>query len=271
MTGTFSRDSDYLVFTVKGTPYGVISHDIVSVIDMPEFTPVPNSPPEMRGVIPFREGNLPLFDLRVLLGSKARTEEIRELVTTMEMRKQDHVNWLNKLKDEVFHDRSLSVQTNPHLCAFGKWYDTFSSDNSYLNTYMARFDAPHKEIHGIAIQAKKLIDEGKKQDAVALINKTENGLLASLLELFNGIGDLVQRYMREYVVVFVSDGTRFAMAVDDIRFFSHLDQIEYPLQSNVTAGADGVVQAIGRYRTENSDALTDVLLIEVARILEHFA
>ncbi|MBF0349049.1 MAG: CZB domain-containing protein [Magnetococcales bacterium] len=270
MAQKFSLDSDYLVFTAHGTPYGVISHDIVSVIDMMEWTPVPNSPPEMRGVIPFREGNLPLFDLRVFLGSKARILEIKELVETMELRKQDHINWLNKLKDEVYNDKPISVQTNPHLCAFGKWYDTFTSDNSNLNSYMARFDTPHQAIHGIAIEAKKLIQEGKKEEAVKLVQSTERGLLASLLELFNGIGTLVDRYMQEYVVVFTSGVTQFAMVVDDIRFFSRLDHIEYPLQSNITGGDNDIVQAIGRYRRENSDALEDVLLMDISRFLDHF-
>jgi len=267
----FSLDSDYLVFTVNGTPYGVISHDIVSVVDMLEFTPIPDSPPEMRGVIPFRDGSLPLFDLRVFLGGKARTLEINELVATMEARKQDHINWLNKLKDEVYNDKPISVQTNPHLCAFGKWYDGFSSDNSNLNNYMARFDSPHKAVHGVAVEANELIQAGKKDAAVQLVQNTEQGLLASLLELFNGIGGLVNRYMLEYVVVFVSGERQFAMAVDDIRFFSRLEHIEHPLQSNITGGGNDVVQAIGRYRKDNSDELYDVLLLDISRFLDHFS
>lgn len=270
MENKFSLDSDYLVFTINGTPYGVTSQDIVSVVDMLECTHIPDSPLEMRGVIPFREGNLPLFDLRVFLGFKGRNLEINELVETMGMRKQDHINWVNKLKDEVFNDKPISVQTNPHLCAFGKWYDQYRSDNSNLNNYMARFDAPHKAIHAIGIQASSLVQAGNKDEAIKLLHATEKGLLVSLIELFNGIGDLVQRYLLEYVVVFSSGETQFAMAVDDIRFFSRLDHIEYPLQSNITGGSTDVVQAIGRYRMENSDELTDVLLMDVSRFLNHF-
>ncbi|MBF0139313.1 MAG: CZB domain-containing protein [Magnetococcales bacterium] len=270
MEAKFSLDADYLVFTVAGTPYGVISHDIVSVIDMLEFTAVPDSTPELRGVIPFREGNLPLFDLRVFLGSKARTQEIKELVETMGMRKQDHINWVNKLKDEVNNNKPITVQTNPHLCAFGKWYDTFKSDNSNLNNYMARFDAPHKAIHKVGVDAADLLREGKKDEAVQLIRTAEAGVLKSLLELFDGIGELVNRYMLEYVVVFSSEGIQFGMAVDDIRFFSRLDHIEHPLQSNITSGGADVVQAIGRYRKDNSDELNDVLLLDISRFLEHF-
>lgn len=271
MANKFSLSSDYLVFTINGTPYGVTSQDIVSVVDMVECTHVPDSPPEMRGVIPFRDGNLPLFDLRVFLGFKSRHLEINELVETMGMRKQDHINWVNKLKDEVFNDKPITVQTNPHLCAFGKWYDQFQSDNSNLNSYMARFDAPHKAIHGIGIQATNLVQAGNKDEAVKLLQATENGLLVSLIDLFNGIGGLVKRYLLEYIVVFSSGETQFAMAVDDIRFFSRLDHIEYPLQSNITGGGADVVQAIGRYRMENSQELTDVLLMDISRFLDHFS
>lgn len=270
MDTKFSLDADYLVFMVDGTPYGVISHDIVAVIDMLEFTPIPESPPELRGVVPFRDGNLPLFDLRVFLGSKARTLEVEELVSTMEMRKQDHIKWLDKLKDEVFNDKPVTVQTDPHMCAFGKWYDTFKSDNGNLNNYMARFDSPHKEIHGVAIEASRLVKAGKKEDAIKLVQATEKGLLVALMELFDGIGNLVKRYMLEYVVVFNSGETQFAMAVDDIKFFSRLDHIEHPLQSNITNGGVDVVQAIGRFHEDNSEALHDVLLMDVTRFLGHF-
>ena len=265
MEKRFPQDIEYLVFTVNQGRYGVPHFDVVSVMDIPSFTAVPHLPEDVRGVIAFRNGNIPLFDLRVCFGTKARLSETDDLVKTMELRKQDHINWLNKLKDEVLHDKPISVQTDPHKCAFGKWYDTFQSDNLNLNAYMRRFDEPHKAIHRVAVDAEKLISSSQVQSAHDLINRTEEGLLVRLLELFDGIADQVRKYLLEYAIILEIGEDMFAIAVDDINFFSRLSHIEHPLPSGVDVGSE-LVQALGRYHEEGNTQEKDVLLLDMSRI-----
>lgn len=266
METSFPEDSEYLVFTVNQGQYGVPHVDVVSVMDIPPHTAVPHMPSEVRGVIPFRGGSIPLFDLRVCFGTIARTEETDTLIQTMEQRKQDHINWLKKLKEEVFADQPITVQTDPHKCAFGKWYDTFHSDNINLSAYMKRFDDPHKQIHQVAVEAEILIRNGQKSQARDLVNLTEQGVLARLLELFDGIAGQVRKYLLEYSVIFQVDENLFAVAVDDINFFSKLTHIEYPLPSGVLTDGSDLVQALGRYREEGHEEEKDVLLLDIGRV-----
>ena len=267
MTTRFPLDVEYLVFTVNQSRYGVPCFDVVSVMDMPACTLVPHLPPDVRGVIAFRGGNIPLLDLRVCFGARAHSVETAELVATMAQRKQDHINWLAKLKDEVHNDQPITVQTNPHKCAFGKWYDQFHSDNTNLTAYMRRFDAPHQEIHQVAIAADELsrTEQGGLK-ARELLQRTETGVLARLIELFNGLAEQVHKYFLEYAIILQVGGELFAVAVDDINFFSRLTHIEHPLPSGSSAGEAGLVQALGRYREEGNAADKDVLLLDMTRI-----
>ncbi|MEO5341136.1 MAG: chemotaxis protein CheW [Magnetococcus sp. MYC-9] len=266
MPTRFPQDAEYLVFTVNQSRYGVLYSDVVSVSDMPECTLVPNLPTDVRGVISFRGSSVPLFDLRVCFGAPARRSETEELVTTMGLRKQDHINWLNKLKDEVFGDKPITVQTDPHKCAFGKWYDQFQSDNPNLNAYMRRFDTPHKAIHQVAVDAAALIRDGQAQQARDLVQRTETGVLLRLLDLFNGIAGQVRKYLLEYAILLQVEGELFAMAVDDINFFSRLKRIEHPLPSGMATHDSDLVQALGRYQEEGRHEEKDVLLLDMSLI-----
>ncbi|MBF0309015.1 MAG: CZB domain-containing protein [Magnetococcales bacterium] len=266
----FPSDSPYLVVTVDGGQYGISHEEVVSVSDLPAHTFLPQYPPEVRGVIPFRDGCLPLLDLRLCFGTRSRLLETEELITTMAQRRQDHVNWLNKLKGEVESGAAITVQTDPTKCAFGKWYyGQFRTDNKYLSAYMARFDQPHRRIHQVAVEAMNLLDKGQDLQAKQLVQEAEKGILAGLLTLFDGIGELVRKYLLEYSVVMQHRGQLFAVAVDDINFFSVLEEIKYPLPSQM--GRSELVGALGRYRSPTDESMRDVLLVDVARLLNQNA
>ncbi|MBF0588325.1 MAG: chemotaxis protein CheW [Magnetococcales bacterium] len=266
----FPANAEYLVFSIEGRQYAVPGSNVVSVINMPVETVIPHVPPAMRGIISFQENNVTLFDLRTLFGIEGRKKEIDALISNMAARKQDHINWLNTLLKEVDNHQTITVQTNPHLCAFGKWYDKFTTDNLQLRSYMERFDTPHKEIHALAITAAELAGNDDTAGAHTLIKQAESGVLAKLLNLFDGIGDLVRRYMMEYAIVCETDNVQFAIAVDDINFFSPLEKIEYPAPKGIARDENDIVQAVGRYRAKSEDEYSNILLLELGQITQQF-
>ncbi|MBF0127762.1 MAG: chemotaxis protein CheW [Magnetococcales bacterium] len=271
MSIDFSLDTEYLVFTANHSQYGVPHLNVVAVMDVPEHISVPYMPAQMRGVIPFQGHGIPLFDLRVCFGETPRMQETDDLLQTMALRKQDHINWLNKLKHEVVGNQPITVQTDPHKCAFGKWYDTFQSDNLNLNAYMKRFNDPHQQIHQVAVQAASMLQNGRIQEARELMRLTEQGVLSRLIELFDGISGQIRQYLLEYAIVFNVDDDLFALAVDDINFFSRLRHIEPNIPVGGTGGERDFVQAIGRYQEEGSQQERDILLLDVSRIVQQEA
>ncbi|MBF0621698.1 MAG: chemotaxis protein CheW [Magnetococcales bacterium] len=266
----FPSDIDYLVFTVDRKRYGIPYLNVVSIVDMPSNqTVIPSSPHEMRGVVCFRDESLSVIDLRLCFGATSRGQETEELISNMALRKQDHINWLGNLKKSVFNHEPITVQTNPHKCAFGMWYDNFQSDNANLKAYMARFDKPHQQIHHLAVDAERLIKSGQEEAAKQLIQSAEQDVLQKLLSLFEGIEHVVRAYLLEYIVIVQIEGQQFGLSVDDINVFSRLESIQHPLPSSMggDSSVQNLVQGIGRYKNDVEDRMDDVLLLDVSRIV----
>ncbi|MBF0186740.1 MAG: chemotaxis protein CheW [Magnetococcales bacterium] len=269
MPATFP-DVEYLVFTVNKSLYGIPHGHVLSIVDMPEtVTAVPHSSNDIRGMIDYRGENITVYDLRVCFGADGRTAETDELLENMGLRKQDHINWLNTLKHSVLNHEPITVQTNPHKCAFGLWYDSFESDNANLRAYMDRFDEPHKQIHNLAVVAEGMIKAGKEEEAKELVLSAENGVLKKLLNLFDGIEGVVRSYLLEYVVLIQIGALKYGLAVDDINFFSRLDSIEDALPASLGGRSEGnhLVQGLGRYQDEGSDVKESILLLELEHLV----
>ncbi len=86
----------------------------------------------------------------VIQGNKLRGEMVQ--------REVDHLNWANQvnalLNDEHVHD--LTVQTDPHKCAFGKWYysDARKEAEEFvpeLKALLAQIEEPHNHLHESAV------------------------------------------------------------------------------------------------------------------------
>lgn len=107
-----------------------------------EVTPVPRMPARMRGVFNWRGRIVPCIDLRRRLGLPAAEEEIEELVGIITARAADHLEWMEELFRSVEERRPFTKTTDPHACAFGRWYDNFRTDNLVVSALRRKMDAP---------------------------------------------------------------------------------------------------------------------------------
>lgn len=259
---------DYLVFSAKDYILALPYFNIIQIVDSPACTTMPNMPPYVRGVIDFMGAPIPLIDTRVRLSLKSRQEEVTDIVNTFLQRKQEHLNWISKLKDAVEYDKEITVEKNPHLCAFGKWYDTYAPNTLALSSYMSRFDRPHKAIHGLAVQSEKLILAGQKQHAKSLISAAEQDELKILVALFDGFEEQIRQSYQEYAVVVNHGGRSFALAIDSVKYFEKLDEIvhDVPFTGNIN---DKIISGVGRRKTGN--ATDEVMLLNLDALLDRGA
>ncbi|MBF0340504.1 MAG: chemotaxis protein CheW [Magnetococcales bacterium] len=266
MSHVAASDVEYLVFTANQHRYGVAHHHVVSIIDVPEHTEMPGMPPEVRGVIVHQGKSIPLFDLRVCFGERPRLLEIQDLVQTLMQRKQDHINWLAQLKSEVLSAKPITVQTNPDLCAFGQWYNRFTTDNLNLRAHMQFFDAPHRQIHHIAEETAALLLTGETEEAKNLIHITEKGALIRLLELFDGLATQIHTYLLEYAIIIGVNDIRFAVATDKINFFGSLHPIEQLVPDEVQNRYD-FIHSVGHNKNDEKNTGKPILLLDMERFV----
>ncbi len=260
-----TEEVDYLVFSARDYILALPYFDIIQIIDSPTCTTIPNMPKYLRGAVDFMGEPLPLIDTRIKLSIQSRQEEVMEFVNTFMMRKQDHLNWIDKLKNAVYHDEEILVERDPHKCAFGKWHDTYRPNTLALATYMAQFDAPHKAIHRLADQAEELLHTGQKEQAKILIHEAENKELVKLINLFDGFEEQMRLSYQEYAIVVVHAGQKYALSADSIKYFDKMDEIVDNPQ--LLKGIDNkMIQSIGRMMT--STVPEDIAILDLANFLE---
>lgn len=250
----------WLLIDVNRQAFGISCANVIELLEQTArmVSKLPGCQPPWTGVFKHRDSVLPVLDARVMLGFPSFEEEIGELRDMLATREEDHVNWLTELKSCCTTGREFTKATDPHKCAFGKWYDQLTGSPSRMNrltgddpslTMMIEgFDAPHKAIHGIAQQALELAGSGNIAQAEALIAETWEGELGHMRELFkNLIEGIVARRKSRFVVMEIA-GDRVAMVVDTVKSLVSIDESEI---KPIEAGEKGEACLKGVYLFED--------------------
>lgn len=260
----YPQEMAWAVVQAKTQSFAVATQDLREMVIMPEVVGVPNTGEYIRGVINLRGRVLPLIDLRKRMGLTSVAEENDTFCTMLEQREQDHRKWLNELEASVKEGRAFGLATDPHKCAFGKWYDAYRSDNPLIEMHLKKFDQPHKQIHRVALEVRELVAQGKPDRAQELIDSTRSGSLARLLERFAELRLLVHEANREIALILETGGKSFAVSVDAALSVEKLSagSVEN-LQPGAGVQEDGIVRRFGR-RTKNGEV---ILIIETAHLM----
>ncbi len=108
------------------------------------------------------------------------TVQKNELIANLFQREIDHLGWASKVSDLLLSSQAaaLQVETDPHKCAFGQWYDSPQRRNAEkempaLAALLAKIEEPHKQLHTSAIEIDKLYQQKEHEQAKGVfVNKT---------------------------------------------------------------------------------------------------
>lgn len=214
----------YILVRIADNIYALSCERVISTSLLKEITPVPRPPLGVRGVIKFREQIIPFVGLRRLFNFKSVEQEIQEFYDLMEARKQDHINWVTTLEDCVNRNIKFTLTTDPHACAFGKWYDVYDPNNSNLMFIItfARFNTPHMNIHEIGVQVNNLMLEGKFEEAKKTIKATKDTDLKQMMHLFDDIKEAFKESKREISIILGDGQNNICVSADEIVSIEHL-------------------------------------------------
>jgi len=242
------------------------SSSVRELLLLPQITPVPNAG-VIRGMVTLRNQAIAVIDLRQLLGMRSLGADADVLNATLVQRAEDHRRWLAELEASVTEHREFKLTLDPHQCAFGKWYDTFTPSSVVLQSHMKRFDQPHKQIHALGARVGDLVRTGRHEDAQAQIATARATTLATLLQLFDDTPKILAEMNREMLVV-LRDGQRLVSITADA-----VESVEAIRPDTVAAihlpgGAPADCLVTQTARTAKTGAL--VLLLDVPRLLRQF-
>ncbi len=138
----------------------------------------------------------------------------QDFALNLTLREIDHRQWLENLRtlvlDSSIDPRSLSIQTDGRACAFGKWF--YSGGRALLERQIPELhaafqelEAPHLALHESAGVVLRLIDEGKRREAVQTFYDTtvqrSKEVLAGLGKIRIMVTDAARYDAAEYVAV----------------------------------------------------------------------
>lgn len=237
----------FVICGVKKQLIGISCRYVRELVIMPKVTQLPDMSSNVRGVFNNRGTIVPVVDLRARLSMESSEKELNDLLTLLQQREQDHKNWMDELYNSTVENRPFKLTTDPHNCAFGKWYDSFTTPNYILALQLEKFDAPHKIIHSIAFTVEKFKAEGKFDEALKVIENARNTKLKELVDLFEETRRLLKTTHREMAVITEINGRNSAIAVDRVESVEPIpeEKMENP-PSDCISTQDNIITKIGR-------------------------
>lgn len=218
--------------------YGLPAARVAEMVELPLVTHVPGVPAPGRGVLNLRGRLVPVRDTRELVGLRSLPVERAEI--NLPQRRRDHLNWVAELAASVAENRPFKLTTDPHGCAFGKWYDQFQTPDLWLQRALEPFDEPHKALHATAVTVTELVAQGRRDEALAAVDVLRETHLARLQELFAAAELAVERAYREVAVIVDRGGDLVALTADAVVAIEPLrpaDDAELELPALVTSVA----------------------------------
>ncbi len=245
---TLRTSTAFIIVRSRRQGYAIPIAHVREVASLPRVSRILNAPPDVRGVINFRDDVVVLVDLRVVLDQPARRHEIDELIQLLRDREQDHRNWLAELEASVREGRPFQLARDPHQCKFGKWYDTYQPDHAALEFIWSSLDRPHKAIHAIADHVLAATAGGDTRSALALIEQSRQSDLRSLVDRLTEATNGLQGDTRELGVILDWDGRKIALGVDSAEAVEDLTGVEFlPLPDSLPPATRRLVTAVMRW------------------------
>lgn len=209
-----------ILFRLNGGLYCADSRYISTIMELPEYTILPDTPPYITGIFPLRGSSVTMFDLRSALKLKSMAEEFKDFTAMLDARKQDHIDWVTALEHSIETGEHFPLATDPHKCKLGKWYDSFKTNSSELNAHLAKIEEPHRKLHEAALRAEHCSEAGSREDISnckkAVFNEARSKYMPKVLSVLEDAKEIFRtREFHEMVLVFSGD-TSLGMVVDEV-------------------------------------------------------
>lgn len=214
-------DFPWLLFRLKDNYYAINTKRVTGIMDFPrETVALPNSPPYIRGIFTLRDDVLHLADLRALLGLESLEQELQEFSCMLEQRQQDHIDWVDELERCIASDADFTLATDPHKCAFGKWYDHYEPTMHSIKHHLKKIELPHKKLHEAGEtyrECRREHDQCKRDKCLKIaFQDAKEVYMPQVLSILEESKQLFQQSYREMVISIEENDLQLGLVVDEV-------------------------------------------------------
>lgn len=221
-----------IVFRLKDAYCCVNSRDIATILQLPSYQPVPAAPAYITGIFPHRDAMVQMLDLRSVFGLPTQAQENKEFSQMLDNRKQDHITWVRTLDHALRTDEPFTLATDPHKCAFGKWYDHFHCDNDAVTHLLGQIEEPHRLLHHAAIEADECKRDCEKCGRAAVgkcrqdaLKRARDEYMPAIVRMLDEAKDLFRDRVFRGMVLILSGEENLGLVVDEVISVEDLDAI----------------------------------------------
>lgn len=267
VTAAPTGDNLWVLAKVKDSVCAVDSSCVESILLLEDdVTALPDSDDVHTGIINLRGNIVPITDLRRVLGLPAYKQEQLEFEQMLEQRKQDHIRWVTELKRCLETKEDFGLATDPHKCAFGRWYDSYKPTNNSVAFHLGKIDEPHKKLHATADEVFSLnhdCEHCTREECVKkALAKATDSYMPRVLELLEEAKKVFAESYRRMVVVLYSEGVHCGLLVDEV-----LSAEPLPTMTENTLLGTNTSQSLVTHIAKRRDGDSQVLVLSTERLL----
>ena len=269
-----SSGSEIAVFAfwMDDVCYAVPLNAILAVNPIPkDLTKLPMADRAVAGGVRYRGQTTTIVDFSGLLQVSSDSDAKLALVDELVAREKDHVQWIDALEISIREGTTFDKARDPHQCAFGRWYDNYTTRDKELRDTLDKFDEPHKRIHSLADKLLSLRDGGRVDQALEILETERNTTLREMRRLFRRVRQQLQTMARRVLLFLTEDGENptLALVLDEIadvcRYEAHQLQQLDAMKDRDTGPVPGLFRGM---LVDGSGP--DCLLVETSRLIETF-
>ncbi|MBU4318446.1 MAG: CZB domain-containing protein [Proteobacteria bacterium] len=241
------------------------------------------------GVIILIVGSIGWHGLRSQSESFKQMNYLEHINKQILQREIDHLNWASKVgrfqSDENL--KEVSVEKDPHKCAFGKWYfseDRLKAENNVpeIKELLLKIEGPHSSLHKSAIDLEEILQKGKvfHQEATQYYRTETSRHLADVQGLLKEIRPIVDEHVELQLMasqvqsrqttmlslIFMLAGTLLAVIMG-IFISRSITKPIHRVVSGLTEGAEQLASASGQI-SSSSQTLAEGSSEQAAAIQE---
>lgn len=214
-----------VIFKVGNGLYCASSKYIETLTQLPEHEPLPEAPPTVTGVFPYRGDFITMFDMRTAFGQESLANRFSSFCDILDQRKADHIRWVGELERCGQNDEELTLASDPHKCAFGKWYYSFNSENALINAQLRKIEEPHRLLHetthDLELCRKKEKPDERERCINRILDLAKNKYMPQVLGLLDETKEIFRTALFNEMVIILRDA-RVGLVVDEILMVDHL-------------------------------------------------
>lgn len=214
--------TDLIVFSVGSNKYALDIEHIQRIIQATDLTSIPNAHEYIDGMMSYEDGVIKVLNFRKLIGVSTHEDELSSLFGEL---KQDHVDWVDALKDSLENGSQFSKTLDPHMCRLGKWIDNFTAYDDRVAEVLNGLVSYHKQLHlkgaDICEIKDEDADEAKRMFDVEIseIYSHTKGALDTFVNELPTVSNSLQK-----LLIYENNDEKFAIKVDSIEDIAHVEE-----------------------------------------------